>query len=192
MEFGSKNLLLQNGIGGRLNKYTMAIHFKRNMFWCWRNDEITKSIIGFASKYRKFIFDFRDKISTSISNDKQLIIQRYEGQPTKMDSTFRLFDKNDKENIQLFFSKKMPSSFPAIFKTKYYRDWQEEWSGIIRLAKVKIETSHDFSGLMIDSVVHSPDELSDEINKVSNELNLQLYKNKKLENINIYLNRTFD
>jgi len=168
----------------------MALSFKKNMFCCWEKNEITESIVGFTPVDGKYIFDFRDRLFTKICNNKELIILKRGGQPTKIDSVFMLVDKKNEEILRSFFNKKIPGSFAAIFKTKNYRSWQKEWASIMRLVRVKVETSHDFPGLMINSTIHSPEELSSKIKKVSIELGLELYENKELESINIFTNRT--
>ena len=65
--------------------------------------------------------------------------------------------------------------------------FKEEDKGTI----LEIETSHDFSGIIIESKIHSPKQLFAEIEKVADNLNLNLRENKELENINIYSNVTF-
>lgn len=173
----------------------MALRFKKNMFWCWKIDEITRGMVGFRSNDEKYIFDFRDRLSVNISHNKGLIIHKIEtGHPTPLDSVSRLFDKKVEEKIQPFFKKKVPdfSFFAVIFRTKNYIRWQKEWDSVKKLAKVEIETTHDFPGLIIDSTIHSSEELSLEIKEVSKESGLELYENKKLENINIYKNWTLE
>lgn len=168
----------------------MALKFRKNMFWCWISKGVTEGIVGFTNKDGKFIFDFRNSLVSNISNNKNFIAQKIEGQPTKLDSTFWLFDKYDKEIVTYFFNKREPNSFSAIFKTKYYRDWQAEFNKIMKLSKVTIETSHDFCGVIMHSIAHSTEELIKEINIVARELKLELYATNELENINIYLNRS--
>jgi len=169
----------------------MALHFKKNMFWCWRSNGVTKGMIGFTNRNGRFIFDFRNKLVSNISSKKGFIIQSIEGQPTKLDSIFWLFDENDEEIVTLFFNKKKPNFLATIFKTKYYRDWQTEFNAIMKLPKVVIETSHDFCGVMVYSAIYSTEEMVEEINNVARELRLELFANRNLENINIYSNRTF-
>ncbi len=170
----------------------MALSFKKNMFYCWRKNETTECIVGFRRKVdARHSFDFRDRLSAYISNDKKLVILRDEGHPTKVDSLFRLIDEKDENAVYDFLSKKIPNPFASIFKTKSWRIWQGEWRSVTKLIKVEIETNHDFPGTLIRSGIHSPEDLSVEIKKVATELGLELNENEQLEGINIFTNRVF-
>ncbi|MDH4222326.1 MAG: hypothetical protein OEV55_02175 [candidate division Zixibacteria bacterium] len=168
----------------------MALSFKNNMFFCWSKNKTTKCLIGFTSIDGKRIFDVRDRLSKCLYNNKNLVMLKIEGEPTKRDSILRLVDKKDEKIVHSLLKKKTPGIFATVFKTKNYRDWQKEQHSIMQLVKVSIETSHDFSGLIIDSNIHSPEGLSIEIKKVFYELSLELYENAELEKVNIFENRT--
>ncbi|MCJ7458144.1 MAG: hypothetical protein MUP17_04040 [candidate division Zixibacteria bacterium] len=169
----------------------MALRFKKNEFYCWKKGEITECMVGLRPIDIKHDFDFRDRLWVHISKDKKLVILRDEGHPTKADSVFRLIDEKDEKAVYGFLGKKIPNPFASIFKTKSWRIWQEEWRSMTKLVKVEIETSHDFSGVLINSRIHSPEDLSVEIKKVATELGLELNENKELEGINIFTNRVF-
>ncbi|MEW6608951.1 MAG: hypothetical protein AB1414_16145 [bacterium] len=161
------------------------------MFWCWSDIKLTKGLIGFENS--DIIFDFRDELSDNFSITKGLIVKKQENKPTKCDSIFKFFLDKSKKEVEKFYNKKIPNPIEVMFKTKNCRCWKEEWNKIIGLVKVEIETSHDFPCLIITTFLHTPDELSMEIKKVAKKLEIELYENSGLENINdvIMSNRTF-
>lgn len=172
----------------------MAPRFKKDMFWCWkdRDKEKARGLMGFNS-YQK-LFKFRDKFILDFSKKESLFVIKQEGNPTSVDSVFRLFRKENKEEVQKIFNKKTPNLFSSIFKTTYYRSWEEERNSIIKLAKGELETSHDFPCLIISTTICSPEKLRVKIKEIANELSIELHENKELENIDnvIMSNHTFD
>jgi len=173
----------------------MAPRFKKNMFWCWENENITRAIIGFTRKDISLIFIFRDKLAAKISEDnKRLFLRKTEGRPTPADSLFCFYTNEDKKQLEELLNKPAPRSlFWYPFRKHLYKDWIDSQNLILELAEVTMETSHDFPCIDIYSSVHSSDKLYQSIRKTSEEISMNFFENPELQQIkNLLTNRSFD
>lgn len=174
----------------------MAPKFKKNMFYCSAKDNAVTGLIGFDGKmdFLKAVFQFRDKfVQKAASRGEDFFIHKEEGTPTRIDSSTLFFDKQQKTEAEKFFKSKMPNFFHFIFNTQTRKKWSKEWALWCKSAKISLETSHDFPCLVITTSIYSQTELSDMIKSIANELSIEMYENKELEDTRLVMsNHTFD
>lgn len=172
----------------------MAPRFKKNMFWCWENEDVTRAIIGFTREDIRSIFVFRDKLTAKILEDnEEIFLRKTEGNPTPADSWFKFYSKRDKNRIEELFDMANPGFFAFLFRIQRYKDWIDTQNLISKLAKVIMETSHDFPCIDIYSNIHSSDKLKQLIKKTAEEISMNFFENPELQQIkNLLTNRSFD
>ena len=164
------------------------------MYQTYKKDAGIDALICFAHWKTKVIFKFRDHIFNKIGQSNEFFIDKFEGKPTAIDSCLRLFAKNYEERVRNFNTKKIPNIFADIFNTRKAREYFEEAKQIAQLASFHVSTSHDHPCIEIYSSLHSEEELSQLIDKVATELNIEMLKNCNLppiENI-LYTNKSFN
>ena len=173
----------------------MAPRFKKNMYRTYREDKGADAIICFTDEVPyKSVFLFRDKLADKVSEVHDLFIIKFEGEPTPVDSWFRLFEKQDERIVKSFFNRKGPGGFAPIFKTEKWRKYKREEEKINQLARFELITSHDHPCIEVYSSIHSEDGLSELIESVATDLNIDMPKNLNLGSMAeiIMSNRSFD
>ena len=173
----------------------MAPTFKKNMYRTYRKDKGSNAIICFTDEVpSKSVFLFRDKLANKVSEVYDLFIIKFKGEPTPADSWFRLFEKQDERIVKSFFNRKGPGVFASIFKTEKWRNYKREEEKINQLVRFELMTSHDHPCIEVYSSIHSEDELSELIESVATDLNIDMPKNLNLGSMAeiIMSNHSFD
>jgi len=167
----------------------MAPRFKHRMYQTYRTSKGTDALICFPFSEIDFIFIFRDSLSDKICESTDLYLHTSEGRPTSADSQLAFFPTEHEGTVRGFFEKKPPSIFSFRKKASYLAERVK----INRLVQIGIETSHDFPCIIIETSIHSEDILSEIIDGVSKQLDIEMPKNNKLGPIrNIVMsNKTF-
>jgi len=163
----------------------MAPRFKKNMYFIEEGQGIIRAMVGFISDNNiiKNIQTFRDKLIEKLSSYGNFYIRKIEGVPTPIDSWTRFLSKDDKAALKRFLCLKSPGLFASLFKTRSYISWKSEKEELSKIEKISLETSHDYPCILIDSRIHSPEQLTTIIEEAGKEMGLILYKNQDLPNI---------
>lgn len=180
----------------------MAPRFKQNMYQTYIKDIGADALICFPFSndatgwvHSKFIFPFRDKLTEKISNETNLYLLNYEGEPTNADSWLLFFNSEDDIVFRdEFYSKHSYGFWDYILKTKRYKEFESEEQKLKQLVQTQIITSHDHPCIVVYSSIHSEDSLSELIEAIAEKLNIDMFKNSKLPSMTdiICSNRTFD
>jgi hypothetical protein len=167
----------------------MAPRFTHRMYQTYKTSRGTDALIGLPFSEIDLIFQIRDSLSNKICESNDMFLHKAEGKPTPADSDLLFFPKQHEKTVQDFFTKKAPGILSLRKKASYL----VERLRIIRLAQIRIETSHDFPCIIIGTSIHSENKLSEIIDSVSKQLDIELPKNNKLGPIrNIVMsNRSF-
>ena len=167
----------------------MAPRFKHRMYQTYKTSKGRDALIGFPFSEIDLIFQFRDSLSDKICESSDLFLHKSEGRPTTADSYLVFFPKQDEKTVLKFFMKKAP----GIFSWRKRASYLAERTRVNGLAQIRMETSHDFPCIIVDTSIHSEDKLSEMIDGVSEQLGVEMPKNNKLGPIRniVTSNRTF-
>ncbi|MBI5779124.1 MAG: hypothetical protein HZA49_06675 [Planctomycetes bacterium] len=153
--------------------------FNKNMFWAWKEGNITTCRVGFIDWEN--IIKFRDKLIDNLCKERGLFAHRIKGY-TEMDFDIELYSVENEDVVWQFIAKDKPNILSAIFRTKYYKEWKKEDNSISKLVKVDLDCGHDQPNacLIVESRIHSPGELMVDIKKTMDDLKMESYENSKL------------
>ena len=172
----------------------MAPKFKQNMYQTYKKDNGADALICFIYSSIGFIFPFRDKLTEKIHVGFDLFLHKNEGVPTEIDSWFRFFARESEEAVKGLLCNKYPGIATWMFKTKKWKHYKIEERRINELVLLDMSTSHDHTCIEIYSSIHSESSLSELIESVAGELEIDMVKNAKLPVMSdiIMTNKTFD
>jgi len=172
----------------------MAPKFKQNMYKTYKKDTGADVLVCFAESNVDLIYPFRDKVAEKIQARFNLYLHKSEGAPTEIDSWFRFFARESEEKAKGLLGIKNPGFIAWMFKTKKWRDYKIEEKRINELVRLDISTSHDHTCIEIYSSMHSEESLSELIESIAEEVNIDMVKNPKLPIMSdiIMTNKTFD
>jgi len=172
----------------------MAPRFKKNMYQTYKKDTGADALICFSYSNIDLIYPFRDKVIEKIQAGYNWYLHKSEGAPTEIDSWFRFFAKESEETVKDLLGKKHPGFLAWMFKTKKWKDYKIEEHRIKELVSLDISTSHDHTCIEIYSSMHSEGSLSELIESIIEELNIDMVKNPRLPIMSdiIMTNKTFD
>ncbi len=162
----------------------MAPRFLKNIYWSTYEENKADFLIGFTIKDERIVRDFRDGLVSHLCAGTQYFVDKQEGCPTRWDSTYRIFDTKNLNEVNLLRRKKVPGFWDSLLKNKSYKDWQEEYNKIIHLSAVELETSHDFPCLIVNNKVFNLEHMKNLLQQVGKELNIELSYNGSVENFN--------
>ncbi|MDD5070873.1 MAG: hypothetical protein PHV17_09110 [Candidatus Omnitrophica bacterium] len=171
----------------------MAPRFKQNMYQTYETDNGADAIVCFPFTEDKSVFALRDEIAKDILSNKNLYLSKSEGEPTILDSWFRFSDVKDKVMVEAFFAEEYPGFFSSLFKTKKWRDYNNQSEKVNKLVKFELSTSHDHTCIEVFSLIHSEFSLSRLIETAAKNLQIDMVKNASLPNMAdiIMTNKTF-
>ena len=159
----------------------LAPRFESLMYHVYGTESDSEALVGFPDSFTDKIFPFRDRLTDLLGENTDCFMVKNEDEPCPgVDSCFRAYRSENKEQI-LKFSKRQPPGFlHQLFSTSVWRSYLSERDVIDNLILYELETSHDHPCLIVESYVHQPDLLAEVIERVSNELDLTIQRNHDL------------
>jgi hypothetical protein len=164
------------------------------MYQTYKNDTGADALICFTRSNINFVYPFRDKVAERIQAGFNLYLHKSEGEPTKIDSSFSFFSRESEETAKSFLDKQYPGVIACIFRTKKWKDYRTQERRIDELVLLDMYTSHDHPCIEIYSSMHTESSLSELIESISEELNIDMVKNPRLPIMSdiIMTNKTFN
>lgn len=171
----------------------MAAKFKKLLYFTYGGKQGATAFVGFPVEHLKYEAIFRDSLCEEIEKITGYKHRKTTGVYEEVDVNLDFFDSKDSEIINTFYSQPYPGCLAWLFRTRYYRLHKAEEEKIDPLLKIKISTSHDFMGVDISKSIFTEIELARLINKVAEDLNLQICRGPYEYSANevIKSNRTF-
>ena len=158
----------------------MAPRFTTLMYQVYPSPNGADALICFPVSQDKFIFPFRDKLTETILEKGNLQVHKAHGYPLPPDSTFQFYSEDHAISVEEFLQKKQPSLFSRLLDSDRWATFKREEELVDEMIEAEIETSHDFPCVVVRSRIHSEESLSELIQEVAKDLEMNMPRNTQL------------
>ena len=161
----------------------MAPRFTTLMYQVYPSDNGANALVCFPFTQSESIFLFRVKLTKALLRIEQIQVHKTQGYPLPPDSIFRFYSENRAKSVEEFLQKKYPSFFSRLLNTTEWVSFQKEEKLIVEMIDAEIETSHDFTCIVVHSRIHSEESMSELLQEVAKDLKIALPRNNNLGTI---------